>query len=1024
MMSFADIDQDGDLDAYLLTHRFAPAELPPESFEKQPDGTLRVDAEQEEWYQVLRMPDGTPHTVPAAQRDHLYRNLLRETGQLSFVDISAESGIAGGHFGLSATFWDMEGDGDADLYVANDFHGPDRLYQNQGDGRFSDVAKSALPHTPWFSMGTDVGDINNDGRLDLFATDMAGTNHFRSQVGMGDMERERWFLEVSDPPQYMRNALYLNSGSGRFLEIAHLAGLARSDWTWCPKFGDYDLDGRLDLFIGNGMTGDWFNSDVQRMLPLALVFGMQMTIPLKRDRNLAFRNQGGLGFEEVGAAWGLALDSVSFGAACGDLDGDGDLDLVVNNYLEPVCLYRNQSDAGHRVVISLRGTLGNSSGLGARATLWTSQGQQVRELFPVRGFLSMNEPRLHFGLGQAQRIERLEVVWPSGARSEYFELAADQFYTITEPPEEPSAMERDRAASTLLEEWRGLPAFVHREAAFDDFDLQPLLPHRLSRLGPGLALADLNGDDLDDLYICGAAGQSGALYLRISDGGWVAGQLVDCDLAAAAEEMAPLCFDADGDGDADLYLVAGGVEVKLGHPLLRDRLLLNDGAGRFQAAAAEALPDLLDSGSTVAAADFDRDGDLDLFVGGRSLPGRFPLPARSRLLCNDSVAATAVRFADRTATFAPELDSAGMVTAALWTDVDADRWLDLLITEEWGGVRLFRNEQGVLRERTEAAGLAQLLGWWNGIAGGDLDRDGDLDYVVTNCGLNSRYRADPVQPLWLYFGDLDGGGQAHIVEAEHELDRLYPVRGRSCSSGAFPVLQNRFPTYASFARASLEEIYTAERLASARRWRANQLASGVLRNDGSGQFCFEPLPPLAQVAPSFGVTVTELNGDGVPDLALGQNFFSPQPEVGRMDGGLSLILLGLGDGTFRALPAHESGLALSGEARALAVSDLDQNGTPDLVFSLNDDAPAAFVNGCEPAQFYAVRPSRENHAPVAGARVTVTLDDGSRQMAEVHHGSGYLSQSGGLLWFGTGGQAVKKVHIDWPDGSSTTRDFH
>lgn len=1022
MMSFADIDQDGDLDAYLLTHRPMSSTLPALSFEEQEDGSFLVDPAQQEVFEVLRMPDGSPRTVKAAQKDHLYRNLLRETGQLSFVEISAESGIEGGHYGLSATFWDMEGDGDADLYVSNDFFGPDHLYENQGTGVFVDVAKSRLPHTPWYSMGSDFGDIDNDGRLDLFATDMEGTNHFRRKVGMGDMEKDRWFLEVADPPQYMRNALFLNSGAGRFLEIAYLAGLARSDWTWCPKFGDYDLDGRLDLFIGNGMDGDWFNSDLQRILPMALVSGAKFTVPPKRDRNLAYRNRGGLSFEEVGEEWGLGVDSVSFGAAAGDLDGDGDLDLVVNDYLEPVALYRNQSSGGHSVVLSLRGSLGNRGGIGARAAIWTASGQQIRQLFPVRGFLSMNEPRLHFGLGQEQRIDKLEVTWPGGARSEFFDLAVDRLYTITEPAEKSAPATPGPASATLLEAWDGLPPVRHREAAFDDFAIQPLLPHRLSRLGPGVAMADLDGDSRDDFYVSGAAGQNGALFLRAADGGWTAGEMGDRDSAVASEEMAPLFFDADGDGDADLYLVAGGVEVEASDDPLRDRLLLNDGSGRLLAAAEGVLPEFHDSGSAAAAADFDRDGDLDLFVAGRSQPGRFPLAARSRLLCNESGPDRSFRFAECTDAVAPELGTTGMVTGALWSDVDGDRWIDLLITEEWGGVRLFRNEGGRLREQTEEAGLSNLLGWWNGIAGGDLDRDGDIDYVVTNCGLNSRYQASPARPLRLYLGDLGDGGQLHLVEAEHEDDVLYPVRGRSCSSAAFPELRQRFTTYAAFAQASLEEVYTAEWLADAKSWRAECLASGVLRNNGAGQFSFEPLPMLAQVAPSFAVAVTELDGDGVPDLVLGQNFFSPQPEVGRMDGGLSLVLLGRGDGTFRALPAHESGLVLPGEARSVAVSDLDHDGVPDLLFGMNDDAPAAFTGGGDPGRFFAVSPSAEGDALVAGARVSVVLDDGSRQMSEVHLGSGYLSQSGGAHWFGTGGREVKQVRIDWPDGTSTERD--
>ncbi|MDX1389904.1 MAG: VCBS repeat-containing protein, partial [Acidobacteriota bacterium] len=537
----------------------------------------------------------------------------------TFTDVSMEAGIRGNDFGLSATWWDSNGDGLADLYVSNDFYGGDQLLRNNGDGTFTDIAAAALPHTPWYSMGSDAADLDNDGRLDLVATDMASTTHYKSKLTMGDMESTAWFLTYPEPRQYMRNAVYLNTGTGRFLEVAQLLGLAATDWTWSTKSGDLDNDGAVDLFFTNGMTRYWFNSDLRKKAALAVESessdkSVWLDSPERAEPNLAFRNLGDLRFGDAGPEWGLDHVGVSFGAALADLDRDGDLDVIVVDFQEPVGLYRNRTGDGHATLIRLVGRESNRYGLGATVRVKTVSGVQVRFLTLAHGFASADEPLVHFGLGENPEIERLTVEWPSGHHQTYVYLSADRLHTIIEP-EGAAKREPPAPPTTQFRASKALPRIRHLEIPYDDFVRQPLLPNQLSQLGPGMAWGDIDGDGDEDLYVGGGSGQPGRLFRRRDDGGFeiVRTRVFAPDLLR--EDMAPLFFDADGDSDLDLYVVSGGVECEPGDELLRDRLYLNDGGGGFAPAPEGTLPDLRDSGSTVVGADFDRDGDIDLFVG-------------------------------------------------------------------------------------------------------------------------------------------------------------------------------------------------------------------------------------------------------------------------------------------------------------------------------------------------------------------------------------------------------------------------
>lgn len=1038
-MAFADYDLDGDLDGYLLTNRpFSPddsysvtdratANRVYRQLRKDAEGNFVMPEHLREIFDVVWNPSGQMHMfIKAGQYDYLYRNdgPSEEGGVPRFTDVTEEAGLKDNGMGLSATWFDYDADGYPDLYVANDYYGADHLYRNSGDGTFSEVTKDALPHTPWYSMGSNVADLNNDGLLDFMGSDMMGTSHFRQKVGMGNMSRNAWFLDHATPRQYMRNSLYLNTGLGRFMEAAHMTGLAKSDWTWALKFGDLDNDGHVDLFIGNGMTGDFFNSDITEAQRNGTYLSDDVDEerpPPKKDTNLAFRNLGDLKFENVGESWGLAKAAASFGAAMGDLDGDGDLDLVVNNFEDPVSLYRNSSANGnHRVKIRLSGKK-NRFGIGATLKARMVDGSILtRYLTLSRGYYASDEPIVHFGLGDHAKIEELQISWPGGVTQSIKDLPADRFYTIAEP--EKSSLKIPEKAAPFYTRMENAPGGKHFEMVFDDFERQPLLPMKHSQLGPGVAWGDVDGDGDDDLFVGEGRGFAGRLYLN--EEGKFTGQSPDCLKAdKECEDMAPLFFDADGDGDRDLYIVSGGVECEPGAEILADRLYLNDGKGIFSNAPKGSLPGTRDSGSVACAADFDRDGDTDLFVGGRVIPGRYPEVPTSHLLINDGKGIFSEGASDA-------LAKTGLVTSALWSDVNQDGWVDLLVTHEWGPVKIFQNQEGKLVDVSKESGVGELQGWWNSIAAGDIDADGDLDYAVGNVGLNSKYHATKEHPVLLYYGDMDGIGRPRIVEAEFEGKTLYPVRGRSCSSNAMPGLKNKFPTFKSFAVAPLADIYGEEKLGTSKKLSANTLESGILVNvskkGGSPEFEFRPLPRLAQISPVFGLAFTSIDGDAYPELYVVQNFFGPQRETGRMNGGVS-VLLKNEKGQFRAVWPDKSQLLVPGDGTALTVSDLNNDGLPDFHIAVNAGAAMAFVANSKhitKEQFLCIKLKGRNGNPDAsGARITIT--GGATLTQQVSTGGGYLSQSSPRLYFPIEqlNRDAMEIEVQWPSGEITKMEL-
>ena len=917
MMSFADYDGDGDLDGYLVTHRMQNGDhRPPHSTKDAIDrGIIAVDRttrtakvmpEFKDLFALMDKGGGRIELITAGQPDVLYRN---DGGK--FSDVSRSAGIAGHRIGLAATWWDYNQDSLPDLYVSNDYKGADQLYRNNGDGTFAEVIRDTVPHTPWLSMGSDLGDVNNDGHIDFLATDMAGSNHFRQKMGMGDMSKDQWFLIRSDPPQYMRNALYLNTGTSRMMEVAHLAGLANSDWTWSPRFGDLDNDGRLDLFVTNGMSRNFMDSDLARQFSGWRSEKWAGT-PVLRQRNFIFQNEGDLRFADVSESWGMKEETASYGAVLSDLDRDGDLDIVHTNFGDPVSLWKNEAHAeNHVVLIELEGVSSNRHGIGATLKAKLDNGQiMTRYVSLARGFMSAGESIVHFGLGREKNMDTLEVIWPGGMVQSLGGMEANHKHTIRELHGQRSAQEKTQTLFRAPEIVRGMR---HRERLFDDYAGQPLLPAKQSQLGPCLA------SDGACVYLGGAAGQPGMLSKGRS------AEVITSPFQsdAGSEDTAAVFFDADGDGDQDLYVVSGGVESLPNASEYADRLYLRNERGEFVKSDRVPSP-RHQPGSSVAAADFDRDGDVDLFVGGGSVPGHYPRSTASYLLVNDGE-----KFTERQVDFSTH----GIVTHAAWGDLNGDGWQDLCVAREWGSPVLLLNNEGTLSPAQES-GLDVYAGWWNCLSLTDLDGDGDLDIAAGNYGLNTKYHASPNHPTLMFYNKFGEENRYQIVEAEFEGDVLYPGRGRSCSTRAIPGLGKKFASFREFARAPLQSIYPAVKLDRALRLSATTLESGVFLNDAKGHFTFHAFPRLAQAAPVFAIVEGDVTEDGIPDLFLVGNHFSPQPETGRMDGGISLLLKG--GRKLSVVESSASGLVLPGDTKAALVIDWNRDGRLDYLAAHND----------------------------------------------------------------------------------------
>jgi len=916
---FFDYDGDGDLDMYLLTHSPHPERASPSH--------------------VVHGPR------PPGVGDRLYRN---DGGH--FVDVSERAGLYGGapRYGLGVVASDLNGDGCPDLYVANDFQEDDFLYINNCDGTFTESGATALGHTSHAAMGVDAADFNNDGRADLAVLDMLPDEEkiLKTSANAESFDVYLEKLAAGYHPQYARNTLQLNGGAVgegpvRFSEIGYLAGVYATDWSWAPLFADLDNDGYKDLFITTGIYRrpndlDYLayvaNPTVQASLRQemgGLVRTLIRKMPQVPSPNYAYRNNGDLTFTNEARAWGLGEPGFSNGAAYVDLNNAGALDLVVNRLDAPAAIYRNRArdlTGNHYLQVVLRGTGANTAGIGAKVVVKQGARVQMLEQFPTRGFQSSVDPRLHFGLGASTRIDSLLVTWPDRRTQVLTDVAVDRTLTLSQRDATQAGV---GGAATAGARWAAgaappTPApftdvtdrvgidFKHRENAFYDFHREPLIPHLLSAEGPALAVGDVDGDGLDDIYVGGAKWQAGRLFLQQRDGTFRTSAALERVFQAdsLSEDVDAVLFDANGDGRPDLYVVSGGNEFWGDDPALQDRLYVNDGHGRFHRDTL-ALPRFSESGSCVVPGDFNGDGHLDLFVGRRAVARRYGMTPRSYLLENDGTG----HFRDVTLEKAPGLAEVGMVTAAAWVDYDHDGKLDLIVTGEWMPIRVFHNENGRLVDRTAEAGLKGTEGWWNSVTVADLNGGGRPDLVLGNLGLNSYLRGSPADPARMYVADFGHNGTLEQVLTVYKHGVSYPVAGRDELLSVVPTLRNRFPTYASFGASRVEDVFTAAELGQATVREARVFASSVARNNGNGTFTLVPLPVEAQFAPIRAALAEDFDGDGRTDLLVAGNDYGFPPALGRLDASYGLLLRGTGDGQFEAVDPERSGTVIDGQVR-------------------------------------------------------------------------------------------------------------
>jgi hypothetical protein len=901
--AFFDYDTDGDLDMYLLNHSIH---------------TERT---------ISQKPQREPRHPRAG--DKLFRNDGNR-----FIDVSEKAGIYGGveGYGLGVVASDLNLDGCPDVFVANDFQENDFLYLNNCDGTFTESIAAAMGHTSRFSMGVDAADYNNDGRPDLIVVDMLPEREdiLKTSANAESFNIYDLKLKAGYHPQFARNTLQLNRGRGRFSEIGYLAGVYATDWSWAPLFADFDNDGDKDLFVTNGIYRrpndlDYINyvsnSEIQKMLAMSLPgriteknLSLLKQMPQVPLANFAFRNNGDLTFTNEAEAWGLAEPGFSNGAVYVDLNNSGVLDLVVSTINEPARIYRSRArDNGHHYLsVRLQGAGANTAGIGAKVIVTHDGVRQMLEQMPTRGFQSSVEPCLHFGLGATQTVDSLIVIWSDRRVQLLTNVAGDRTLTLSQSdatgryeyqrPAPPPAF-ADLTSEMAI-------AFVHRENTFFDYNREPFIPHRLSTEGPALAVGDVNGDGLDDIYVGGAKWQAGRLLVQQRGGSFRARNEPVFGADSLHEDVDATFFDANGDGHPDLYVVTGGNEFWGEEEALRDRLYMNDGKGNFSRTL-NALPAIFENGSSVAAGDFNGDGHVDLFVGSRVVARNYGVSPRSHLLQNDGTG----RFVDVTLEKAAELSTVGMVSSATWLDYDGDLQLDLIVVGEWMPVRVFRQEHGKLADRTAAAGLSGTNGWWNTVTAADLNADGRTDLVLGNLGLNSYIRASREEPARLYVYDFFQNDALEQVLTFHKHGVSYPLMGRDDFVRTMPQLRSRYDSYAKFGASRIEDILPADELKAATVMEAPLFASSVAMNKGNGTFDVQPLPVEAQFAPVYAAMADDFDGDGHVDLLLAGNFHGVTPLLGRYDASYGLVLHGDGSGQFTSVDLEEIGLEIEGEVR-------------------------------------------------------------------------------------------------------------
>lgn len=916
--TFLDYDKDGDLDLFVLNQPPNPGNYSP-YFQMVADGKLIVDK---------------------------YKPLLYENNNGFFSNVSESVGVNNPGYCNAAVSADFNNDGWVDLYVTNDFEVPDFLYMNNGDGTFTNQAIDQMKHISYFGMGVDAADINNDGWLDIMILDMAFKGNYRSKANLGGMNTEKFmnFVKKGWHHQYMYNTLQLNNQNNSFSEVAQLAGIAVTDWSWCNLIADLDNDGHKDIFVTNGIMRDIRNRDGEVGLKKYInekivdhynknlnlddvgiweVMDYQKALsfyPSEKISNVTYKNNENLQFTDVSDNWGLDQKTYSGGASYADLDNDGDLDLIINNVNDEAFLYKNNSDlrpGANYLRIELYKNGKPVSFFGAKAELSIKGKIQYLELSNARGMYSSSENIFHFGLGAHKGKVNVAVTWPNSKVSNLEGIRPNQIVKLNYEDANNKSPAPKNSQKTIFHDITpktGLK-YKHLENPFDDFTKQTLIPHKLSKQGPTLAVGDINNDGLDDFYIGGSIGNIGQLFHQDKNGQFSLSQSMPWFADRFSEDVGATFFDADLDGDLDLYVVSGGNEFEENSVFYQDRLYVNNGNGILTKSQLS-LPKILASGSVVRSCDYDGDGDFDLFVGGRSKPWKYPDSSPSYLLENVSLTKDAPIFNDITRNAAPGLIDAGMVTDAVWTDYDNDNDMDLIVVGHWMSVIIFENDAGQL-VKTENQSLKQYSGWWNSIEKADIDNDGDEDYILGNYGLNNAYSTSQTQPFRINYGDIDNNGTYDIVLSYVEGSERYPTCSKDKLIQQFPTLKQKYVDYHSYAQASLQEIFGQAIIINAKQSEVSTFASYYLENLGDGKFKFIMLPVEAQLSSINDIIVFDFNNDGELDLLTGGNFHPVETSSPRNDASIGCLLLANGNGGFSYVHQLESGIYLPHDLRQL-----------------------------------------------------------------------------------------------------------
>ena len=917
--AFFDYDKDGDLDVYLLNNSFTAVST--FNFQKK----LRDKRDQK-------------------GGDKLFRN---DSGK--FIDVSEEAGIFGSEigFGLGVSVADLDKDGWLDLFISNDFFERDYIYMNNGDGTFSEDLENQMRSTSLSSMGSDVADITADGLPEIFVTDMLAKSddRYKTTMTFENWDKYQYNLKNGYYRQNTRNTLHLNNGISfenklTFSEVGRLAGVEATDWSWSALITDFDNDGHKDLFVANGLAQDIHDQDYLNFISDEEIKKMIVKkngvdykklvelVPVNRISNCVFAGDSNLGFKDVANSWGLDTPSHSSGSAYGDLDNDGDLDLIVNNINMPPFVYKNKSTEllkeNNYLKVKLIGEKNNINAVGAKVTIKSDEQIFYLEQSPIRGFQSTVDNIVHFGLGEISSIDSLIVDWYYGKRSVLTNISVNQTVVISESeaqkPEHKEEQNNNKSIFKNVSEIIDLD-YLHVENTYVDFDRDRLLYHMRSTEGPKLDIGDVNNDGLMDFYIGGAKNSAGKLFLNIGQNKYKSSNADLFEKDKQSEDSQVVFFDADNDGDLDLYVSSGGVEYSSSSYALFDRLYINDGFGEY-ARSSQLLPTSNpESTSVVIPNDFDKDGDIDLFVGIRLKPGSIGVPQNGYILENNGKG----EYKDVTLELAPEMIELGMITDAKWADFDNDDDYDLIIVGEWMGIKLFENDNSNFTEISKDVGLKNTSGWWNRIVSSDIDNDGDIDFIVGNHGLNSRFKASVEAPISCYVNDFDNNGSIEQIVCNYNEGKSYPLVLRHDLIKQLPHLKKKYVYYTNYKGQAIEDIFTSEELKNSIVHEVTMLESILLINNGDASFKIKPLPKESQFAPIYAISASDFDKDGVIDLVLGGNLYNVKPEIGSYDASYGQFLKGTGNGDFTVYSMAESGLFLDGEIRDFKIFSHKQN---------------------------------------------------------------------------------------------------